>query len=242
MPHRDTALSGQLQPGRYDFMRCIGLSYVHGQIICRTISVSGHLCDDPLEPCRLRCRNLYADGEYRVSESVANRAHFYSNSTFKGILYVVGKFTASENFTGSGMIGAGIMRLTGPCRFRGTTRGNRLIAKGRLQLDDVQNQFVDITFSDDSHCRKITATTVTIRRLRRRFIRKMILAPYLDDHGFFSVEDSISADYVDLEYVTANRVSGNDVNIGPGCVINEVFYRDHIYIDETAWVGKYQPL
>ena len=56
-----------------------------------------------------------------------------------------------------------------------------------------------------------------------------------------TVSGDIRGDYVDLSHVQASTVIGNDVTIGPGCMIDCVRYRDHIYIDDGALVSRFEP-
>ena len=124
----------------------------------------------------------------------------------------------------------------------GRITAGELTAQGALSLGTIDSNDVRIEFEDRSRIAGIHGLRVLISRKALSLLQSLFTPASSSRNSFCTIPGGIQGDVVTLENVISDTVSGNDVIIGPGCQINKVRYRDHIYIDEAAWVGWYEPI
>ena len=228
----------KLRGGHYPSLMCFGNSTMLGSIRADWMTLRGNLEGN----YELRVGTLRATGSMQVPKLSGNNVLWYGNSKARcNIMEIARAISFSDNFIGEGYIVCPIIRMNGSVTHRGRITAKELTAKGSLSLAIVESSDVRIEFSERSSCASITGNRILITRRSLDGLARFFM-PLMDTQDlFFYVADNITGDSVSLENVVADRVIGNDVIIGPGCRINKVIYRDHIYIDEDAWVGWYEP-
>ncbi|MBP5353844.1 MAG: hypothetical protein J6Y67_01750 [Lachnospiraceae bacterium] len=246
MRYYDKYLSGLLESGEYDSLRCIGRTYFKGRIQCRVFSSAGTLeALDPLDPelpVLLRAHRLYICGQCHVPRVIADDALFYENSSIRGELHVAHSLVIREKFTGRGLMRAESITMTGPVKHHGAVTCITLTARGYITLGDISCNGLRIEYENQSSCRSIRAVNVLIHPMERSLPGRIFLKSWDREYSEFRARGDIRGSFIELERVSAATVIGDEVIIGPGCAIEKVLYRSHLYIDDTAWVGWYEPI
>ena len=242
----DKYFSGHLVPGEYDHLRCHGQTFLHGRVQCRVLSTTGLFhafeTEDASKAPFLTCHELYVCGEFNVPRAVCNEALFYPNSSFRGGLHASRSITIQRDFTGRGAMRAPEIRMTGKVQLSGSVSARRLTAKGFVVLGNLVANGVRIQFENISSCRSVEAVNILIQPVNRSLLGKALLSSWDSAYTEFRISGDIRGKFIDIEHVSAANVVGDDINIGPGCTIECVRYRNHLYIDNSAWVGWYAPV
>ena len=255
--------SGRIASGTYKDLPCIGEGLVSGNIRCERLSTIGSFRaltaqnPDSDEPVTMECRRVYISGLYEVPVTITSNALFYERSEFYGDLFASGELVIRKSFRGEGKLQAKRIAITGPADFRGPLLGSSLKVKGALSIGDIACQEmntcgrltagkivgkdISIRFIERCHCATVQGARVHITRNDRSLFGKFLFSSWDEEYSIMTVSGDIRGDYVDLSHVQASTVIGNDVTIGPGCMIDCVRYRDHIYIDDGALVSRFEP-
>lgn len=110
------------------------------------------------------------------------------------------------------------------------------LVKGQFKIDGLLNaDRVDIKLHWPCSAQEIGGEHIVVRKWKNlRFWEQL-------RHGFSSQLKAqiIEGDHIDLEYTEADTVRGNDVSIGPGCVIRVVEYKNSFHQDPEAKIGSY---
>jgi|GEM_PF-3113656 hypothetical protein len=227
----------KLRGGHYPSLMCFGNSTMLGSIRADWMTLRGNLEGN----YELRVGTLRATGSMQVPKLSGNNVLWYGNSKARCNMEIARALSFNDSFIGEGSIVCPIIKMNGSVTHRGRITAQDLTAKGVLSLAILESNDIRIEFSERSNCASITGKRILITRRPLEGLARFFM-PLMDTQDlFFYVSGDITGDSVSLENVVADRVIGNDVIIGPGCRINKVIYRDHIYIDEAACVDWYEP-
>ncbi|MBP5353843.1 MAG: hypothetical protein J6Y67_01745 [Lachnospiraceae bacterium] len=228
----------KLRGGYYDVLNCYGVTTMLGSVKTESLNLRGHLNGN----YNLFARSLRGTGALRVAKLQCNTAVWYGSSSVRCFMQV-GKFLALYgNFIGEGGIVCPVVKMDGSIIYNGRITASEITARGEISLGTFEAADIRIEISRASRCTSVFGKRVVVTHRIPTVFERLFLPPQVTQHMILTVATGIEGEYVSLENVIADRVSGNDVIIGPGCRINRVFYRDHIYIDENAYVEWYEPL
>ena len=233
--------SGQIAGGNY--------GVVH-------ISGSGHYSGD------IRCREVHASGSLKGEGSITVSEEFHVSGSFKG----VGDLTASEvHISGSAAVGGAVscreeLHTSGSVRCQSITAKN-IHVSGRVETaGDVEGDEVRISGSgtiggllnaENIEIKASDGLAAGSRLLIGSIGGSKVRVTISGAGGFFRrvigrnprsvpfvVTETIEGDEIDIDSVSALRVSGQDVVIGSGCEIKSVEYSGSLIIEEGAVVGE----
>ena len=227
----------KLRGGNYESITCYGANIMLGSVRTDDLRLRGDLYGD----YALRVGNLHATGSLRVPQMRCNTAFWYGNSSARCEMQITKQISLNGRFIGEGTIVSPVVRMNGTITYNGHITAGEIIAQGELALGTLDANDVRIEFAERSRITSIRGLRVVISRRPLNAVARLLLPGSLSRNSFCSVSGSINGDVVNIENVIAEKVTGNDIIIGPGCQIDKVYYRDHIYIDENAWVGWYEP-
>ena len=228
----------KLRGGNYESITCYGANIMLGSVKTDDLRLRGDLYGD----YALRVGNLHATGSLRVPQLRCNSAFWYGNSSARCEMQVSKQLSLNGRFIGEGTIVSPVVRINGTVTYNGRITAGEIIAQGELTLGALDANDVRIEFAERSRIASIHGLRVIISRRPLNAVFRLFLPGSLTRNSICSVAGGITGDVINIENVAADNVSGSDVIIGPGCQINKVYYRDHIYIDENAWVGWSEPL
>ena len=233
--------SGQIAGGNY------GVVHVSG---------SGHYSGD------IHCREVHASGSLKGEGAVTASEEFHVSGSFKG----VGDITALEfHVSGSAAVGGAVscgkefhtsgsircqsiaaknIHISGRIETAGDVEGESVIISGGGTIGGLLNaENIEIKTSDalvsggklligSIGGSSIRVTASGAGSFFRRIIgRNPHAAPFV-------VTETIEGDEIDVDSVSALRVSGKNVVIGSGCEIKAVEYSGSLVIEEGAQVGE----
>ena len=228
----------KLRGGSYEDLHLSGSVSMLGPIKVDVMGMNG----DFFGEYTLKVGTLHATGSMRVPQMRCTSAFWYGNSAVRTKLQVSQHLSISGQFIGEGSIIAPVVRMNGTVSYSGTITAREITAYGVLTLGKIEADAIHLDFSDRSLCTAIKGKQIVLTPRRKSFIERLLLPAQSVNNTVLTVTEGITGDNVVLERIFADTVTGNDVIIGPGCQINKVYYRDHIYIDEASYVGWYEPL
>lgn len=227
----------KLRAGTYPKLICYGSYTMLGTVRADYMSLTGTLDGQ----YALTAGSLRATGAIRVPTLGGNNIFFYGTSSMRGILQVNKSVTLLGCYIGDGPIVCPIVNIEGTATISGRITAAQITAKGVLSLGMLNAETIRVEFADQSHCTGLLGKKIIISRKPMPALLRLFAPVRSNQDPKFHVNSSITGEYVSLEHVTVDTVKGVDVNIGPGCHVNKVFYREHLYIDEEAYVDWYEP-
>ncbi|MBO4653588.1 MAG: hypothetical protein J5649_09770 [Lachnospiraceae bacterium] len=228
----------KLRGGSYEDLHLSGSVSMLGPIKVDVMRMNG----DFFGEYTLKVGTLHATGSMRVPQMRCTSAFWYGNSAVRTKLQVSQHLSISGQFIGEGSIIAPVVRMNGTVSYSGPITAKEITAYGTLTLGQLDANAIHLGFSERGLCAGIKGKQIVLVPRKPGILERMFLPPRSVNNTFLTVSEGITGDNIVLEHVITNTVSGNDVIIGPGCKVNKVYYRDHIYIDEAAFVSWYEPL
>jgi cytoskeletal protein CcmA (bactofilin family) len=148
-----------------------------------------------------------------------------------------GKSDIGGNLTGDRLEIGGELTVQMDCE------AEAFVAKGSFDIGGLLNAGnVEIHLYGPCKVREIGGETIQVRRSGFGLsIQKIIHSLFPSFENRLTV-DTIEGDDIYLEYTTAKVVRGIRVNIGPGCEIASIEYKDHFEQDKGAKVSEHNQL
>ena len=148
--------------------------------------------------------------------------------TSNGQVEVKGKVAAEK------LVNRGIMKVDGDCDSEVFNSEGVFNIKGLLNSDTI-----DVRLHHNSFAKEIGGERINVRKGASFEIKRIIksLFPSFDMNLNLNT-DSIEGDEIYVEYTKAKVVRGNNVNIGPGCEIDLVEYRNNFMQATDTKVGS----
>ena len=230
--------SGRTYNGGYvPSLTCNGVITLICNVTCETLILDGVISSN----YNARVGALDATGKVCFRGGIgARNAVWHGYSDLQGNMTISSLLQISGNFRSRSEIIAGSVDLEGNIRIDGRLTASQITGCAQLGLGITNAKVFVVDFREQSRIAKLTGSNIIIHRAPFSLMTRLFLNRVASQSTFLDIPGGITGDYIDIEHVRAETVTGADVNIGPGCIINTVRYRDHIYIDENAWVGKYE--
>ena len=200
---------GTVPAGEYEMVSISGSGSLFGEVHCNNFSAAGRSSGESIT-CAERFK---ASGSSSFSGTVkAQNVRAAGSFSCGGDLVAEEELSVSGSLRVGGDLQAASVRIAGGLQCGGTlcAESAELQADKQLSLAGIKSGSI-----------RVRRKAVSIFLKRRTTVTEMI-----------------EGDALDLEYVTAPRVTGQNVIIGKGCVIDLVQYRDEIQISPKATVGK----
>lgn len=124
----------------------------------------------------------------------------------------------------------GELRIPGSCESEALKLRGSLVVGGTLSADDV-----DLKLHGDSHVREIGGSSISVKGRAGLSIASL----FMSGNGTLKSEN-IEGDRIYLENTEAGYVRGEKVEIGPGCNIGFVEFKETLQIDKSSKVGGQQ--
>jgi cytoskeletal protein CcmA (bactofilin family) len=198
-----------------------GISHVQDDLHVGVCSVSGSFKVEG---------SLFADrvdssGRTRVEGDM--RSDMVNNSGWMS----VGGWLRSDRIATSGRLAtggdlrSGSIESSGSLNVGGRIRCDSLVSSGKVKADVLDAKRVEMELWGGSDVRELRGDSIEIKRGESRMMPKL-------------VSESISGKRIYLECVRCEKVAGDDVTIGPNCVVDTVKFRDHLKIHKSSKVSK----
>lgn len=133
----------------------------------------------------------------------------------------------------------GFLNINGECNTE------TFMARGPFKIGGLLNAgTIDIEMHSKCHVKEIGGGKIQVRRGKEMLIKKFIKSLYMpkDFYQGQLVTDSIEGDDIYLEHTVAQVVRGNNIEIGPGCEIGLIEYKNNLIKSEGSNVGNSQKI
>ena len=204
---------GTVPAGEYDKISVSGSGRLFGEVHCNNFSAAGR-----------------SSGE---SITCAERFKASGSSSFFGTVKAQNVRAAGSFSCGGDLVAEEELSVSGSLRVGGDLQAKSVRIAGGLQCDGTLcAESAELQADKRMQLKSIEGGSIRVRRKAVSIFLKRRT----------TVTETIEGDALDLEYVTAPRVTGQNVIIGKGCVIDLVQYRDEIQISPKATVGKVEKI
>ena len=192
-----------------------------------SISGSGRLFGE------VRCNNFSASGTSKgESITCAERFKVSGASSFSGTVKAKDVRTAGSFSCGT-LVAEAQLSASGSLRVGGDLQGASVRIAGELECNGALcAKEAELQADKPMRLDSITGGNVRTRRKLISIFRKRRV----------SVTTAIEGDALDLQFVSAPRVTGGTVIIGKGCRIDLVQYREKVEIAPEAQIGKVEKI
>lgn len=129
----------------------------------------------------------------------------------------------------------GFLNISGECN------AETFIAKGPFKIGGLLNAGnIDIEMHCKCQVKEIGGERISIRRGTDVLVKKIIKSFYMPKDFYLGqlVTDTIEGDDIYLEYAKARVVRGNNIEIGPGCEIDLIEYKNALKQHVASSVGN----
>ncbi len=202
--------------GVFHEVRLAGLNRIYGEIKCEKFESDGVVkCDDTLTANRLSLAGVAKVVDLNVNQMSVEGVLKSSGTLSCESLSLEGYLSTVKSFKTKKA------NLTGKFKFRG----------------EVEAEELDLKMAAKSSFTEVGATKIRVTKVlnddpwKKRFNRLF----HKSDCRF--VGQLIEGEEIYLEYCQVQSVFGDQVKIGPYCMINEVEYKETIEIHSTAVVN-----
>ena len=199
---------GTVPAGEYNKVSISGSGRLFGEVRCNNFSASG----------TSKGEGVTCTERFKVSGASSFSGQVKAKNVRTAGSFSCGTLVAEEQLSASGSL-----RVGGDVQAKSVCIAGGLQCGGTLHAESIELQ-ADKQMSLGS----IAGGTVRVRRKAVSIFLKRRT----------TVTAAIEGDTLDLEYVTAPRVTGHNIIIGKGCRIDLVQYSGEIQISPKATVGK----
>jgi cytoskeletal protein CcmA (bactofilin family) len=214
--------SGNSAGGKYKTVNIKGSGEIDGDIECNIMKIEGGC-------------TVYGNLEAKTVE-------IKGNSTIKGSCHSTDiDIQGSANFGND--VSAEEINAKGRININGNFNAEKFNMEGAFKIRGLLNAGeLELKLHGPSEAREIGGEKITIKREGRLIfprIEKMITTL-----GFNTclITDVIEGDEIYLEYTKAKIIRGNNIEIGPGCEIELIEYKESYKQDEKAVVNNYKKM
>ncbi|NOU98016.1 hypothetical protein GC093_33025 [Paenibacillus sp. LMG 31456] len=154
------------------------------------------------------------------------------------VLKLQGKSDIGGNLTGD------LLEIGGELKVQRDCEAETFLQKGSFIIGGMLNAGkIDIQLFGPCKAKEIGGETISVKRTGLALsLHKIIHSLFITGFEDRLTVDTIEGDDIYLEYTTAKIVRGNRVNIGPGCEIIHVEYKDHFEQVKGAQVSEFSKL
>lgn len=119
------------------------------------------------------------------------------------------------------------IKLHGSLSVRGDCNAERFSSMGGFNIDGLLNAgTIEVDLFAPCRAKEVGGEKITVRRSTASKLSRLIKSIFLhSDDGL--IAECIEGDDINLEYTKAKTVRGNNINLGPGCEIELVEYKDN---------------
>ena len=206
---------GQSSGGHFNEVRVEGVARLSGPVKCTDFNIEGIGYAQEIE-C---LENVSVEGVLNAKSLKANNIHV------SGLCRVKGNIKAS------------ILSVEGYLSTTQTVKVKQARIEGKVKFKGaVEAENLDLTFVDHSTFDVIGATHLLIKRsLHSQFGYKSRHLSLRKKNCIFEGQ-LLEGEHIEVEYCHVKQIYGDVIKIGPGCIIEEIEYKDQLEIDPTSVV------
>lgn len=223
---------GTITEGEYNHISITGVGKLLGDLKANNIDVIG---------------SCSGNGSLEVKEILVNGHMSYEGEIVSNnLISVNGNMIVKNNLFAENLKVAGNLKINGNCEFsrvnvsgafniKGNCEGNNFHCGGAVNIDGLLNaDNIELYLYKEANIKEIGGENIVVKidsKLNKIPLVGKILNSQLK-------AETIEGDNIFLEYTTAKKVSGKNIVIGEGCIIEEVIYRENIDVHIDSKVSK----
>jgi cytoskeletal protein CcmA (bactofilin family) len=214
---------------------CNGSSIVEGNLKAETIKVSGSADIEG----NVTAEEITVSGNSEIDGNldcevikVNGSASIKGNVKGKEIL-----INGTSNIEGN--VSSEEVEVRGQAKIKGDCEAEVFISRGNFKINGLLNAGnIDLELLRHCEAKEIGGENIIVRKnIENAGVKKLIKFLVSQSNDYLTA-DVIEGDKIYLEYTQAKVVRGNTIEIGPGCSIESIEYKETLEIDENAKVGK----
>lgn len=215
---------GSVPVGEYDKISISGCGRLFGEVRCNNFSASGSSKGESIT-CAARFK---ASGTSAFSGQVNAQSIRTAGSFSCGALNAE-EISCSGSVKCAGDVACRQLSVSGSMRVDGDIEAGSVRVAGALHCGmTLRAESIELQADKQMQLKSIAGGSIRTRRKRISVFFKRRVC----------VTSAIEGDALDLEFVSAPRVTGRTVIIGKGCRIDLVEYRERVEIAPGAQIGK----
>jgi cytoskeletal protein CcmA (bactofilin family) len=191
----------------------------------------------------IECNNMKVEGGCTVYGNLeAKTVEIKGSCTVKGSCQATDiDIQGSADFDDDVSVGDIIAK--GRININGNFNAEKFHMEGAFKIRGLLNSGeLELKLHGPSEAREIGGEKITVKREARFIFKRLekLITPY----GFNTclITDIIEGDEIYLEYTKAKIIRGNNIELGPGCEIELIEYKDSYKQDENAVVNNYKKM
>lgn len=222
-----------------EVFKCNGSAHIEGNIKADTAKVNGssHI-EGNMETGEMTINgSTDIDGNLTCSE-----VKIQGSSTVKGNLkgkeiIVRGSASIKGNVSGDEVDVKGQVKIGGDCE------AESFKARGNFKINGLLNAgSIDIELYRLCEAKEIGGENIIVKKNTDVSGFKKLIKFFIGQQTDQLTAEVIEGDHVYLEYTHAKVVRGNTIEIGPGCVIDRIEYKQSLELDENAKIGAHEKI
>jgi len=228
---------GTVPGGFYNNVKIIGEETINGNIDCIDFKLTG-TCDIHGN-VKARTAKLTGTGDFKGNLEVEELKIVGNINIDKDAIVKEFKISGEVEVKGNASIEKanifGFLDISGECNTE------NFILKGPFKIGGLLNAGnIDIETHSKCHVKEIGGEKISIRRGTDTIFKKAfkIFNVLKDSYLGQLITDSIEGDEIYIEYVKAKVVRGDNIEVGPGCEIDLIEYKNTLKQHETSSVGN----
>jgi len=222
---------GTVSGGSYGKVKITGDGRISGSLDADELHVMGNLYAEQ----DVKVGKLKVSGNGQFEELQANEIKISGNIEIKGAAVIKDVDVMGEIKAFKG-IKAVRIKVRGSIDDRVSVEAEHFESYGGIDVNSLNADNIYIKLYGSNRANEIVGGNVEVIY---PLFKKILLGMFIFKKSWADLQvDTIEADRIYLERTTANSVKGNDVNIGPGCKIKIVEYKEKIFIDKSSVVEQ----
>ncbi len=222
---------GTLSGGAYGRVKIMGDSIVSGELEAEDLAVMGNIsADEKVKTGKLKITGDGRFGTIAADEISVSGSIEFRNAATVGVLDIMGEVKAYNG------IKAKRIKVRGSIEDKKAIETECFECYGGMDVNTLNAENISIKLYGQNAAKEMVGSSINVIY---PIYRKVLLGLFFFKRNWASMEaDTIEADRIYLERTTAASVKGKEVNIGPGCKIKYLEYKDKITIDKSSTVEK----
>jgi cytoskeletal protein CcmA (bactofilin family) len=222
-----------------EIFKCNGSARIEGNIKAASAKVNGSAHIEG----NMDTDEMSINGSTDIDGNlICNELKIQGSSNVKGNLKgkeIVVRGSASIN----GNVSGEEVNIKGQVKIGGDCETESFYAHGNFKINGLLNAGnIDIELLRHCEAKEIGGETIKVKKNTDSSGFKKLLKFFTGQQPDQLTADVIEGDHVYLEHTHAKVVRGNTIEIGPGCNIGRVEYKESLEIDENAKIGAQEKL
>lgn len=227
--------AGSAGGGSFNEVRISGAGKVSGDVDCNMLNTSG--ASEVKGNVKAKTVKVNGASQFR-GDVIAEELDINGGTTIDGNVEA-GKIAMHGGATIGGNLKAGDVDIKGGIKIKGDCEAESFKSHGGFTIDGLLNaDNIYVNIGGDCRVKEIGGEKIEVRKSDKAVYVFHNIIKDIFNIRMNLVTDTIEGDDIYLEYTTAKVVRGNNVTIGPDCIIGLVEYKDYINISQGAQVNE----